>query len=66
MQMRLPYNDTTISCFCHSGDGGQQLMVIPELDMVMVLTGGNYGATTNSYYQRVISEYVLPAVNPGF
>jgi len=66
MQMRLPYNDTTISSFCHSGDGGQQLMVIPELDMVMVLTGGTYGTTTNSYYYRVISEYVLPAVNPGF
>jgi CubicO group peptidase (beta-lactamase class C family) len=66
MQMRLPYNDTTITSFCHFGDGGQLLMVIPELDMVVVLSGGAYGATNNRYYYRVVSEYVLPAVDPGF
>jgi len=66
MQMQAPFNDTTVSCFCHAGDGGQQLLIIPELDLVMVLTGGRYGANNNLYYRRVIGEYVLPALDPGF
>jgi CubicO group peptidase (beta-lactamase class C family) len=63
VQMRLPYRGTTIGSFCHFGDGGQLLMVIPELEMVVVLTGGAYGATQNRYYHRIVSEYILPAVD---
>jgi CubicO group peptidase (beta-lactamase class C family) len=64
MQMQLPYNDKTVSSFSHSGDGGQLLMVIPELDMVIVLTGGAYGGFPSRLYDDVIYSCLLPAVNP--
>jgi CubicO group peptidase (beta-lactamase class C family) len=65
MQTEVPINDTTVRCFFHTGDGGQLLMVIPELDMVVVFTGGIYGADTNGFYHNIMSEYVLSTVDPG-
>jgi CubicO group peptidase (beta-lactamase class C family) len=53
---------TPVRCFYAAGWGGQRIAVLPELDMVVVLTGGNYvGATP---VDEIIQEYVLPAVQP--
>ena len=43
------------------GWGGQEIMVFPELEMVVVFTGGNYAAKSHLY--KIIRRYVLPAVN---
>ena len=52
-------NKTTM--YRANGWGGQVIMVFPELDMVVVFTGGNY--TIRSSLFEIIERYVLPAVN---
>jgi hypothetical protein len=45
------------------GNGGQVFMAIPELDLVVAFTGGNYGQSATFTSQRVfMPRYVLPAV----
>ena len=46
--------------FHAGGWGGQEIMVFPELDMVVVFTGGNYAKKTKLY--RLLKKQVLPAV----
>ncbi len=62
MQMELPAADGTVTGFYHTGDGGQLLMVIPALDMVVVFTGGIYGTALHSTFRDIMSEYILPAI----
>lgn len=49
-----------IKMFRAGGWGGQEIMVFPELDMVVVFTGGNYADKTHLY--KIINRYVLPAI----
>jgi CubicO group peptidase (beta-lactamase class C family) len=44
-----------------NGWGGQVIMIFPELDMVVVFTGGNY--TVRSKLYEIIERFVLPAVS---
>jgi CubicO group peptidase (beta-lactamase class C family) len=43
-----------------AGWGGQRIALFPDLDMVVVLTGGNY-ATHEPVYE-ILTRYILPAV----
>ena len=59
-----------ISEFSHSGDkikmfraggwGGQEIMIFPELEMVVVFTGGNYARTTRLF--KILEKYILTAI----
>ena len=42
------------------GNGGQEIYLWPELDMVVVLTGGNYNRQSPS--NRLFIEHILPTV----
>lgn len=42
-----------------NGWGGQVIMVLPELEMVVVFTGGNY--TQRSKLFKILEKYILPA-----
>jgi CubicO group peptidase (beta-lactamase class C family) len=66
MQAELPTADGMVRSFFHPGDGGQFLMVIPDLEMIVVLTGGTYGANVNRNYLAILMEHILPAVDPEF
>jgi CubicO group peptidase (beta-lactamase class C family) len=44
-----------------SGWGGQWIIVIPEHEMVVVSTGGNYYQTEPMPVRRMLTDYVLPA-----
>lgn len=58
-----PYHGRTISAFFAAGNGGQIVMGIPELDMVIAFYAGNYSDRVLFRTQRhLIPEYVLPAV----
>lgn len=46
---------------CADGLAGQSIMVFPELDMVIVVTGGNYDKATKEHL--LIQNQVLPAVS---
>ena len=65
------YSYTWWTCeLSHSGDktkmyraggwGGQEIMVFPELDMVIVFTGGNYDTKTSLF--KLLERFILPAI----
>ena len=62
--MRYPYGGRTVQAFFAGGNGGQIFMAIPELDLAIGFTGGNYGDPVLFTAQRVyVPEHILPAVN---
>jgi CubicO group peptidase (beta-lactamase class C family) len=62
-----PYKDRTVHGFHAGGAGGQAVVVIPELDLVIATFGGNYFSSSSWYAQQnTIPQYLLPAVRePG-
>lgn len=49
------------------GNGGQMLIVLPELDMVVVMTGGNYGqgGVWTRWRERIVGEKIIGAILPS-
>ena len=46
------------------GNGGQMMIVIPDLDLVVAFTGGNYGqgGVWGRWGQQVIGDKIIPAI----
>lgn len=53
-------NGTPAHAYFRSGWGGQRIIVFPDLDVVLVFTGGNY--TGPEPVDEIVTRYVLPAV----
>ncbi|MEO1369656.1 MAG: serine hydrolase, partial [Acidobacteriota bacterium] len=53
----------TISTYYASGNGGQLLFVVPELELVVLIQAGNYsdGRTRNAFRDQYMGESILPA-----
>ncbi len=63
-----PYEDRTVRAFYAGGAGGQSVMVVPELDLVIAAYAGNYSNrdATVLVSQELPPRYILPAVRePG-
>ena len=61
-----PWNGRNVRAFYAAGNGGQIVMGIPELDLVVAFYGGNYGDPALFIPQRVyVPQYILPAVTAG-
>ena len=54
------HKDKIINMYRAGGWGGQEIMVFPELNMVVVFTGGNYANKTHLY--KVIDNYILKSL----
>ena len=54
----------TLKSYYASGNGGQLLIVIPELDVVVLFMGGNYGnfGAWRKFRDELVPEYILPAL----
>jgi CubicO group peptidase (beta-lactamase class C family) len=52
-------SDNRINMYYAAGWGGQFIMVIPELETVVVFTGGNYLTKRPSF--KILKRYILPA-----
>src|SRR6185503_13611425 len=62
-----PYKDRMVRQFSARGAGGQTVVVVPELDLVVVTMAGNYVSRTQiTYTGTLVPRFVLPAVRePG-
>ncbi|HEY6158640.1 MAG TPA: serine hydrolase [Gemmatimonadales bacterium] len=65
--MQYPYQggpDGKVRGFFAGGNGGQISMAVPDLDLVIVFTGGNYNDAATFRAQRdFVPEWLLPTVN---
>jgi CubicO group peptidase (beta-lactamase class C family) len=52
-----------IHTYYASGNGGQMLFVVPELELVIMINAGNYsdGRTRNQFREKYMREFILPA-----
>jgi CubicO group peptidase (beta-lactamase class C family) len=55
--------DKTYRGYNAGGNGGQLLIVIPELDLVAMITAGNYGdfATWSKFNTELVPRFIIPA-----
>lgn len=56
----LDYSAQETKMFRAGGWGGQEIMVFPELEMVVVFTGGNYAEKTHLF--EIVERFILPAI----
>jgi CubicO group peptidase (beta-lactamase class C family) len=49
------------------GNGGQLVLILPELDLVIGFSGGAYGDFQNwgKWGPQVVPQYIIPAAHPG-
>jgi hypothetical protein len=47
--------------FLALGWGGQKIMVLPEVNTVVVFTGGSYTSEVRNF--SILEKYVIPAFN---
>jgi CubicO group peptidase (beta-lactamase class C family) len=55
--------DRSYAAFFMSGNGGNKVMVFPDLDMTVVLTSTNYNTKgMHEQTEQLLTDYILPAV----
>ncbi len=61
--LRYPYKDRQVTAFFAAGNGGQIVMGIPELELLVAFYAGNYShRTLFRIQQEFVPEYILPAL----
>jgi CubicO group peptidase (beta-lactamase class C family) len=62
--MDVPYKDRTVEVYFAAGSGGQGVLVVPELDLVVATYGANYsaGRVAIRITQELLPRFILPAV----
>jgi len=52
----------SLTAYCAEGWGGQRIIVFPELDAVVVFTGGNY--YSSEPVETIMERHIVPAIAP--
>ncbi len=61
--IQYPYKDGHVKAFFAAGNGGQIVMGIPELELLVTFFAGNYShKTLFKIQQEFVPKYILPAV----
>jgi CubicO group peptidase (beta-lactamase class C family) len=55
-------NKQPVKLYAAEGSGGQFIFAIPAIDLVVVFTGGNYGSKATYQPYKILSRFLLPAV----
>jgi CubicO group peptidase (beta-lactamase class C family) len=60
----FPVSGRSVGAFLMAGNGGNKVVVMPDLDLVAVITSTNYGTRgMHEQTDRILTEFVLPAVS---
>ncbi|MCC7408822.1 MAG: serine hydrolase [Phycisphaeraceae bacterium] len=51
-----------VKLYAAEGNGGQFIFVVPDLDLVVVFTGGNYGSPAANQAYPMLIKHILPAI----
>ena len=61
--LEFPYKDRTVRAYFAGGNGGQGIIVVPELDLVVGTFGGSYISRIGLEIQQgYVPRYILPTV----
>lgn len=61
--IQYQYNGQTVQAYFASGNGGQEMMVIPALDLVIAVYGANQNEPTGwTMVKELVPRYILPAI----
>lgn len=59
----MPYKERQVRVYLAGGNGGQGVLVVPELDLVVGTVGGSYNSRSGLEIQQgYLARYILPAV----
>ncbi|HTK94418.1 MAG TPA: hypothetical protein VL382_02175, partial [Terriglobales bacterium] len=62
----MPYKGRKVHAFMALGNGGNNIVAIPELDLVVAIYGANYASRTTGRIREIVPRFILPAVRqPG-
>jgi len=61
---RIPFqgNQKLLTAICATGNGGQYLMLFPELDMMAVFTGGAYNSNDDKLPFAIVNKVFIPSI----
>ncbi len=61
---KVKAGDQTFDTFAATGNGGQLLIVVPKLELVVVFTGGNYGqgGIWSRWGSEILPKEIIPAI----
>jgi len=59
---KYPVDDRTIEAVEARGNGGQYIFVVPTLDLVVVITAGNFRTGRTRQPEEILRRYILTAV----
>ena len=64
--VEYPYKNRTLQAYFASGNGGQVVVVIPELDMCIAFLAGNYNdRVSRMIYHEFVPKFILAALKEG-
>ena len=60
----IAVGDKRYACYEASGNGGQLLILVPELDLAVAFSGGNYrqGGIWSRWRNEIVGGHVIPAI----
>jgi CubicO group peptidase (beta-lactamase class C family) len=60
----LRANGRSYATYAAGGNGGQVLLVVPDLQLVVVFTGANYGqgGVWSRWGQQIVGDKIIPAI----
>jgi CubicO group peptidase (beta-lactamase class C family) len=61
----IRFQGRRIDTFYAAGNGGQNIIVVPDLDLVATFTGSNYNGPGSAFGLAIFDHYVLKALRAG-